>query len=80
MNSSLINLTPKQLRHAASIKQKIESLQNRLMRILEASNSAFASDVAPKKRRKMSAAARRKISLAAKTRWAKAKAKGRTSL
>jgi len=73
MKSSLISLTPRQLRHAASIKQKIESLQYRLSRILGGSNSAPAA-AGPKKRRKMSAAARRKISLAAKARWAKVKA------
>ena len=73
MKSSLISLTPKQLRHAASIKQKIESLQNRLSRILGATNSASAAAVGPKKRRKMSAAGRAKIAAAQKARWAKAK-------
>lgn len=79
MNSSLISLTPKQLRQAASIKQQIESLQNRLTRILGVSNPTPAT-AGPKKRRKMSAAGRARIVAAQKARWAKVKgAKSKTA-
>jgi hypothetical protein len=74
MNSSIMNLSVQQLRRAANIKDKIQSLENKLSRILGSPAEATANG-APKlkRRRKMSAAARRKISLAAKARWAKVK-------
>jgi hypothetical protein len=71
----MTELTSKQLRHAANVKEKIESLQGELNKLLgEETVSAPAKQTAPKKRRKMSAAARAKISAAAKARWAKVKA------
>jgi anti-sigma factor RsiW len=70
---ALLNLSVAQLKHMAKLKAQIERLQSRL--------EALATDTSPlpgrkpgRKRRKMSAAARRKISLAAKARWAKIKA------
>lgn len=75
--SSIINLSAQQLRRAAAIKEKIQSLENDLGRILGSSTKPVAV-AAPKKRRKMSAAARAKISAAAKARWARVKsAKGK---
>jgi hypothetical protein len=74
MSSLLTSLSPQQLRRAADLKDKIQSLENELHRILGTSIKPVAA-VAPKKKRKMSAAARRKISFAAKARWAKAKGK-----
>lgn len=71
--SSIINLSAQQLRRAAAIKEQIQSLENELGRIFGSSIKPVA-DAVPKKRRKMSAAARKKISLAAKARWAKVKA------
>jgi len=71
---NIANLTPKQLRRAAAIKEKIQSLENQLNRILGSPAKATSSAVV-KPKRKMSAAARRKISLAAKARWVKIKAK-----
>jgi hypothetical protein len=70
MSSSITELSAQQLRHAAGIKEKIQSLENELQRIL-GSPAKFVSDGAPKKNYKMSAAARAKISAAAKARWAK---------
>jgi hypothetical protein len=71
---SLLNLSVAQLKRMAKLKGQIERLQARL--------EALAGDTTPgpgrkpgRKRRKMSAAARRKISLAQKARWAKAKGK-----
>jgi hypothetical protein len=72
--SSIINLSAQQLRRAAEIKEQIQSLENELGRILGSSTKPAAIADAPKKRRKMSAADRAKISAAAKARWAKIKA------
>ena len=71
--SSIANLSAQQLRHAAAIKEKIQSLENELGRIF-GSSTKLVADAVPKKRRKMSAAGRAKISAAAKARWAKVKA------
>lgn len=66
---TMTNLSASQLRRAAGIKQKIESLQKRLSRLLGGTDGTAA----PRKRRKMSAAGRRKIAAAQKARWAKVK-------
>ncbi len=67
--ATMTNLSASQLRRAASIKHKIESLQKQLARLL----TSAAGAAAPRKRRKMSAAGRRKIAAAARARWAKVK-------
>jgi hypothetical protein len=72
MNSLLTSLSPKQLRRAAAIKEQIQSLENELHRTLGSSIKPVAG-VAPKKRRKMSAAGRARIAAAQKARWAKVK-------
>ena len=72
MSSSIANLSAQQLRRAANIKDKIQSLENELGRILGASTKS-SNAVAPKKKRKMSAAGRAKIAAGQKARWAKAK-------
>src|ERR1039458_2641887 len=74
---NIANLTPKQLRRAAAIKDKIQSLENELHRIIGSSIKPVAA-VAQKKKRKMSAAGRAKIAAAARARWAKVK--GRKSV
>jgi hypothetical protein len=71
--NSIINLSAQQLRRAAAVKEQIQSLEIELDRIFGSSNKPVAV-AAPKKRRKMSAAGRAKISAAAKARWAKVKA------
>jgi hypothetical protein len=73
MSVSITNLSAQQLRRAAGIKDKIQSLEKELEQILGSSTKPVAV-AAPKKRRKMSAAGRAKISAAAKARWAKIKA------
>lgn len=65
----MIHLSVSQLRRAANIKDKIESLQKKLARLLGGMSEA----VVPRKRRKMSAAGRAKIVAAQKARWAKVK-------
>ena len=71
---SLINLTPAQLRHAADLKEKIESLQHELSR-LHGSTDGAVSAAAPGKRgkRKISAAGIARIRAAQKLRWSKVK-------
>jgi hypothetical protein len=69
----LLNLSVAKLRRMAVLKARIERLQSRL-EALAASASPSSTRKVVHKRRKMSAAARRKISLAAKARWAKVRA------
>jgi hypothetical protein len=66
---TMTNLSASQLHRAAGIKRKIESLQKKLARLLVGTDGA----VTLRKRRKMSAAGRRKIAAAARARWAKVK-------
>ena len=68
----MINLTSKQLRQAANLKEKIVALEKELNQLFGSTAKPVASP-APKKRRKMSAAGRAKIAAAAKARWAKVK-------
>src|SRR6266704_1595166 len=77
MNSLLADLSPKQLRHAADLKERIESLQHDLVQILGAVAPANHAPTAPQKR-KMSAAARARIAAGARARWARIK--GTTSV
>ena len=69
--SSIIQLSPKQLRQAAALKEKIVGLQKQLEQL---SGSSAVSGGAPahlRKKRKLSPAARAKIVAAQKARWAK---------
>jgi hypothetical protein len=70
--SLLTNLSPQQLRRAAELKEEIQSLRKEFNQLL-GFPTQLAVTAAPKKRRKMSAAAKAKISVAAKARWAKVK-------
>jgi hypothetical protein len=65
----MTHLSANQLHRAADLKHKIESLQKQLVRLLVGTAGAAA----PRKRRKMSAAGRRKIAAAQRARWAKVK-------
>src|SRR6266699_7003715 len=72
MNQSLTDLSPRQLRQAADLKERIESLQHDLAQIL--GSVAQPADRAPlQKKHKMSAAARARIAAGARARWAKIK-------
>jgi hypothetical protein len=73
MSTSLSSLSAKQLRRAAALKEKIQSLENKLLQMLGSSTNTVASAV-PRRKWKMSAAGRAKIAAAAKARWAKVKA------
>jgi len=72
MSILLNSLSVQQLRKAATLKEKIQSLEKMLGQLLGSSTKPVAHAV-PKKRWKMSAAGRAKISAAAKARWAKVK-------
>jgi len=70
---TMINLTPKQLRKAADIQEKIQSLQEELGQILGGEVSSPAQATEPGKKYKFSPAARAKMRAAQKARWAKIK-------
>ena len=69
----LVTLSVVQLRKAVAIKERIEQLEKDLTSILGISEPIAAGGIVHR-RRQMSAAARAKISAAAKARWAKVKA------
>ncbi len=63
---NLSDLTINQLKRAAAIKERIEALNKELRSILGVSAKSGA---APRKKRTMSAATKRKIAAAQKARW-----------
>jgi|ERR1039458_1563823 hypothetical protein len=69
----MINITPQQLRKAADIQEKIQSLQEELGQLLGSETSTPAQSADAPKKRKFSAAARAKMRAAQKARWAKIK-------
>lgn len=71
--SSINQLTPAQLRKAASIKEKIASLEKQLAAIV-GTGAPVASAKPARKKGGMSAAGRARIAAAQKLRWAKVKA------
>ena len=67
----LTNFTPQQLRQAAEIKEKIQSLESELDRLFAGHSATPTSAPArPTPTRTMSAAAKSKISASLKKRWA----------
>ena len=73
MDSTLASLSSTQLRRAAELKERIESLQNELSGLLGGSASALPSGQGSRKRF-LSAAAIARIRAAQKARWAKHRA------
>ena len=73
----MINATPTQLRKAADIQEKIQSLQEELGQLLGGETSTPAQTTEPptakRKKYKMSAAGRARIAAAVRARWAKVK-------
>jgi hypothetical protein len=69
----MINITPQQLRKAADLQEKIQSLQAELGQLLGGSfkTPAIEAAEAPKKKRKISAAGIARIVAATKARWAR---------
>lgn len=70
VKQSLLNLSAARLRKASQLKERIEALNNELANLL---GEIVPAPIAKlhRKRRAMSAAARKRISDAAKARWAK---------
>ena len=66
---NLANLTPKQLRAAAKIQEKIETLQGRLATLLDGEAVKMPAIVAKPSRPKMSVAHKAAIRAAQKARW-----------
>jgi hypothetical protein len=69
MNSLFSSVSAQDLRRAAEIKEKIDSLQSELAQILGSDSLTATGRVA--QGRRMSAAARAKIAAGARARWAK---------
>jgi hypothetical protein len=88
--NSLMSITPKELRRAANIQEKINSLEAELdslateetepVKVKHSVNYRIKRGVAPKGKRTLSAATRAKIAAAARARWAKARRAGRNKL
>lgn len=69
-----MTLSSTQLRRAAKLQEKIEEMQQELASLLGGSISVGSSEGKPaRKKREMSAAARKKIADAQRKRWAKQK-------
>ena len=73
MAISLRELTVAQLKKATAIKERMEQLETELTGILGIPEPMTVGGIV-RRRKKMSAAARAKISAAAKARWAKVRA------
>jgi hypothetical protein len=73
VKQSLLNLSATKFRKAAQLKERIDALSDELSNLLTEISPAPIGKVI-RARRKMSAAARKKISDAAKARWAKVRA------
>ncbi|PYK98436.1 MAG: hypothetical protein DME19_12595 [Verrucomicrobia bacterium] len=72
-NNPLVKLSVQQLKKAVAIREKIETLQKELDRA-GGSQAAATRNSAPKKKGKLSAAARARISAMMKARWRKFRA------
>jgi len=72
MNSSFDSLSPQQLRRAADVKEKIDSLGRELVRLMGGALRTANNATAPRGRT-MSAATRARIAAAARKRWANTK-------
>ena len=71
--NSLTNLTPRQLRQAANIQEKIQDLQKELAVVLGGETPVPFDTNPTRGKRRMSAAGRAAIAAAARARWAKIK-------
>jgi len=70
---NILNITPGQLRKAADLQERIESLQGQLNDLLDGDSKPQPLPKAPATagKRRMSAAGRARIAAAARARWAK---------
>jgi hypothetical protein len=65
---NILDLTPQQLKRAAAIRKKIDNLNGELRSLVDGSMTNSATS---RKKRRMSAAVRKKIAAAQNARWAK---------
>lgn len=72
--NDILNLSVAKLKRLAALKSQIERLQSQLQALAGNSAPAGRKTAGRPRKRRMSAAARRKIALAAKARWAKVRA------
>ena len=70
--TDIINLSSRELRHIANLKEKIDSLQDELAQIVDGAAPA------PQKKSGMSAAGRARIAAAQRARWAKFHSSGKS--
>jgi len=77
-SSPLADISLEQLKQAIAVREKIESLEKELSRII-GGGSRTPKTAAPRKKGRMSAAARARISAGMKARWAKRKGNKRVS-
>jgi hypothetical protein len=73
-NNPLATLSVEQLKRAVAVRVQIDRLQNQLERISGVQVSPLKDGVPRRKKGKMSAAAKARISKAMKARWARFKA------
>lgn len=73
VKQSFLNLSAAKLRKASQLKERIEALNRELTHLIGEIVPAPIAEI-HRKRRNMSAAARKRISDAAKARWAKIRA------
>ena len=78
-NNPLATLSVKQLKRAVAVRLQIDHLHSELARITGVQAPPLKNGTPRRKRHRMSAAARAKISAAAKARWAKKRGKHRVS-
>jgi len=88
--NSLMSITPKELRRAANIQEKINSLEAELDSLAAEGSEPVKGkrrvkhrgkrEAPRKQKRTLSAATRAKIAAAARARWAKARRAGRNKL
>jgi len=75
--TTMINITPQQLRKAADLQEKIQSLQEELGQLLGASGLPETAATEAPRKYKFSAAGRARMRAAQKARWAKIKGTAR---
>src|SRR6266496_2078795 len=78
-SNPLTTLSVKNLERAVALRERIDGLQRDLDRIAGAQSAPVKNDAPRRKKRRMSAAARARISAAMKARWAKTRGKQRVS-
>ena len=68
--NSIIGLTPKTLRKAADLQERIEGLQEELQQLLGEVSAPVPTAEGPKKRKKFTAATKAKMAASQRARWA----------